>query len=217
MHYSSAIRKPYFYITLLCMFFTGMALHGIGGMSAPHMYDMGLSKAYVATLLSVSGLCLTGSKFLTGFMYDRFGMKITMNICLSCSFVSLFALVCVTNTPIGRALAAVRIVFGAIALPLETVMLPLFASELFGNRSFEKTVGIFSSASCAGFAIGSPFANMCYDIFGNYNVPFILFAFLMLFVTITMQFVLKSAHKDRRLILEEAKTKEASKEEISAI
>ena len=212
MEYSDAVKKKYFYIALLCMFLTGMALQGISGMTTPHMYDMGLSKAYVATLLSISGVCLTGSKFLCGFMYDRLGMKITMNICLVCSFISLAALVCVSNTPIGRAVAAVRIVFGAIALPLETVMLPLFASELFGNKSFDKTVGIFASASYAGFALGSPFANMCYDVFGNYNVPFIVFACLMLFVTASMQFVLKSAHKDRKLILD-AIQEENTKEE----
>ena len=39
--------------------------------------------------------------------------------------------------------------FGAVSLPLETVMLPLFASEFFGNKSFDKTVGIFASASYA--------------------------------------------------------------------
>lgn len=215
MDYSSAVRKKYFYIALLCMFFTGMALQGISGMTAPHMYDVGLDKAFVATLLSISGLCLTGSKFLSGFMYDRLGMKITMNICLVCSFVSLAALVCVSNTPIGRAIAAVRIVFGAIALPLETVMLPLFASELFGNKSFDKIVGLFASASYAGFAIGAPFANMCYDVFGSYNVPFLVFACLMLFVTVSMQFVLRSAHRDRKIILEEAE-KESLPEQVLA-
>ncbi len=212
MDYSDAIRTKYFYVALLCMFFTGMALQGISGMTTPHMYDMGLSKAYVATLLSISGFCLTGSKFLSGVMYDRLGMKITMNICFVCSFISLAALVCVSNTPMGRAVAAVRIVFGAIALPLETVMLPLFASELFGNKSFDKIVGLFASASYAGFALGSPFANMCYDVFGNYNVPFLVFAFLMAFVTVAMQFVLKNANKDRKIILE--KLDEIQKETV---
>ena len=134
-------------------------------------------------------------------------MKIAMNICLVCSFVSLGALVCVSDTPIGRIIAFVRIIFGAVALPLETVMLPLFASELFGNKSFDKVVGIFVSASSAGFALGAPFANLCFDIFGNYNVPFIVFAVFMVFVTITMQFVLRSAHRDRKIILEEAESK----------
>lgn len=209
MEFSEVKKKKYFYLALFCAFLTGMSLQGISGMSAPHMYDMGLSKSYVATLLSVSGIILTVSKFLCGFMYDRKGLKLTMNICLICSFVSLAALVCVSNTPIGRTLAAVRVVFGAVAMPLETVMLPLFASEFFGNKSFEKNVGLFTSSSYAGFAIGAPFANVFYDLFGNYNVPFVLFAALMLFVTISLQFVLKCAHKDRKIILDALKKEKA--------
>lgn len=201
MDYSTAVKKPYFYLALICMMLTGMALQGIGGISTPHMYDIGLAKPYVANLMTISSLCLLGSKFLTGFMYDRTGMKITMNICLFCSFLSLAGLVLITNTPAGKVIALIRIIFQAIALPLETVMLPLFASELFGNKSFDKIVGLFSSASTAGFALGAPFANLCFDLYGNYNLPFIVFAVFMLLVTVTMQFVLRSANRDRKRIL----------------
>lgn len=200
MDYSDAVRKPYFYLALICMMFTGMALQGIGGISTPHMYDVGLDKAFVANLMTVSSLCLMGSKFFAGFLYDKAGIKIAMNICLSCSFVSLIALTLVANTTIGQVIAAVRVIFGAVALPLETVMLPLFASELFGNKSFNKCVGVFTAASTAGFAVGSPLANLCFDLFGSYNVAFIVFGCLMLFVTVTMQFVVGSANRDRRII-----------------
>lgn len=201
MDVKDAVKKPYLYMSLICMMLTGMALQGIGGISTPHMYDIGLAKPYVANLMTISSLCLLGSKFLTGFMYDRTGMKITMNICLFCSFLSLAGLVLITNTPAGKVIALIRIIFQAIALPLETVMLPLFASELFGNKSFDKIVGLFSSASTAGFALGAPFANLCFDLYGNYNLPFIVFAVFMLLVTVTMQFVLRSANRDRKRIL----------------
>ena len=200
MDYSVAKKKPYFYLALLCMMFTGMSLQGLSGIATPHMYDLGLDTDYVADLLTVSSLCLVGSKFFAGFMYDKTGIKVTMNICLSSAFLSLIGLVLISNTPIGRAIALVRIVFSAIALPLETVMLPLFASEFFGNKSFAKIVGIFAAASTAGFALGSPFANLCFDIFGNYNIAFIIFGALMAFVTVSLQIVVRSAHRDRRII-----------------
>jgi len=215
MEYKDVVRKPYFYLALICMTFTGMSLQGLGGISTPHMYDIGLEKAFVATLMTVSSLCLLGSKFLTGFLYDKTGMRITMNICISSSFISLIALVLVSNSPIGKVIAFVRVIFAAIALPLETVMLPLFASELFGNKSFEKVVGIFYAASTAGFAIGAPFANLCYDTLGDYNVPFIVFACLMLFVAVTMQIVLHFAHRDRAVILAEEEARAQAELAIS--
>ena len=209
MDSSEALKKPYLYITLICMTFTGMSLQGLGGIATPHMYDLGMDKQFVANIMTLSNLCLLGSKFFIGFLYDRIGMKLTMNICFVSSFVSLLGVVFMSDTPIGRTIAVIRIVFSSIALPLETVMLPLFASELFGNKSFEKMVGLFASASTTGFALGSPFANVCFDIFGDYNIPFIVFFCLMLFVTVTMQFVLYKANGDKKIILEqEAKKNE---------
>ena len=200
--YSVAIRKPYFYIALLSMFLTGMALQGLGGIAVPHMYDVGLDKSFVAMLVSISGVMLTVAKFTTGFSYDRFGMRVAMNFCFICSFVSVFGLIVLSNTGLGKAIALVRMVLSAFALPLETVMLPLFASELFGNKDFDKFVGIFASASTAGFAIGSPFGNFCYDFFGDYKIAFVIFGIMMVFVTISMQFVLSAAHRDKKIILE---------------
>lgn len=201
MEYSEVVKKPYFYIALVCMTLTGMALQGLGGISTPHMYDIGMEKAFVANLSTVSSLCLLSSKFLTGFLYDKKGMRLTMNICLFSSFVSVTGLILLTNTPVGRVIAFVRVIFAAIALPLETVMLPLFASELFGNKCFDKVVGLFAAASTAGFAIGAPFANLCFDLLGNYNVPFAIFACLLVFVAVAMQFVLTYANRDRAAIL----------------
>ncbi len=202
MDFAIAAKKPYFYLALVCMAFTGMSLQGISGISTPHMYDIGLDKTYVATLMTISGLCLMGSKFLTGFMYDKAGIKITMNVSLFSSFLSLLGLVLISNTPFGRTVALVRIIFASIALPLETVMISLFASELFGNKSFAKILGLFTAASTTGFALGAPFANLCFDLFGDYNVAFIVFACLMVFVTVAMQFVVTLAHRDKKAIIE---------------
>lgn len=200
MDYTTAIKKPYFYLAILCMFFTGMALQGLGGISFPHMYDIGIDVALVATISSVSSILLTVSKFSTGLMYDKLGMRISMNICFFCAFISIIGLILISNTPLGHAIAFIRGIFSSFALPLETVMLPLFAMELFGNKEYEKFVGIFASASTAGFAIGSPFGNVCYDLLGNYNLAFYVFGAMLIFVTVSMQYVLSAANRDRKAI-----------------
>lgn len=79
-------------------------------------------------------------------------------------------------------------VFSVVALPLETVMIPLFASELFGNKDFDKVLGVFIAANYAGYALGAPLGNLCYDVFGSYNVSFVIFGILMIFASVAMQF-----------------------------
>lgn len=202
MEYEEAIRKPYFYVALVCMFLTGMVLQGLGGIAVPHMYDIGMDVDFVAWLVSIGGIALTCTKFLTGFLYDRFGIKFSMNLALICAFVSMGMLAFMENTPLWHGLAVLRTLIGAVATPLETVMLPIFAAEFFGNKPFDKLIGIFVSASSAGFAIGSPFGNLCYDIFGDYRPAFMVFALLMAVSAISLQFVLRSAHRDRKRILE---------------
>lgn len=215
MEYSDIIRKPYFYVALVCTFLTGMVLQGLGGIATPHMYDVGLDIDYVALLVSISGVLLTFTKFLTGYIYDRRGIRLTMNFALICAFLSITVLIFVNNTAFGKVLAFIRIFVNAFAMPLETVMIPIFVVEFFGNKSFEKTVGLFVSASTAGFAIGSPLGNVCYDIFGDYKLAFLLFGALMIVVAISLQFVLRAANRDRKLILD-ALEKKAAEEKSEA-
>ena len=142
----------------------------------------------------------TDIKYLT--LIDKIGIRKTMNICY---ISSLFALVCVTMitpTTLGKTFATVRPIFSAISLPLETVMISVFANEMFGSKSFNNVVGLFSAATTAGFALASPFSQLWDMIFGDYTFAMVSFAVLMLFVSVTMQFVLKSAYRDRKAILE---------------
>lgn len=200
IEFKEVVRKPYFYIALFCMFLTGTTLQGLAGIAIPHMYDVGLDADYVALLISVSSLMLTGTKFLMGFLFDRVGIRKTANISMTCAFVAIFCLVFLSNSPLGQVLAALRIPFNALAMPLETVMLPLFAAEFFGNKSFDKVVGIFVSASTAGMAVGSPLSNSCFDIFGDYKVAFIVFSVSMALVVGLMQYVFIASKKERKVI-----------------
>lgn len=207
MEFSEVKKKPYFYLTLVCMLLTGMSLNGLGEITNLHMYNVGLSKPFVATVATIGSIYLMMSKFLNGLMYDKIGIKKTMNICYFCAFFALGLIAIISNTALGKVIAIVRIFFSGIALPLETVMISIFANELFGNKSFNKVVGLFSAANTAGFALASPFSQLWATLFGSYTFAIISFAIFMFFVTVTMQFVLRSAHKDREIILEELKNK----------
>ena len=81
-------------------------------------------------------------------------------------------------------------------------ILEIFASEMFGDKSFIKVVGIFTAANTAGLALGMPFANMCFDVFGGYSVAFIILAVFMLFAIVFMNLSVNAASRDKRIILE---------------
>ena len=207
MDYADAKKKGYFYIAALCIFATGMCLQALSGIAAAHMKDVGLEPDFVARMVSLQALVMACTKFLTGVSYDKFGMRVTMTICDVAAVIATVLLTLTTATATGMALAAAFAVMVALALPLETIMLSLFAAELFGNRAFPKTMGIFAAVNTAGYAVGNPIANWVFDTFGSYNPIILTFGVIMLAVTIVFQFILSAAYKDRKIILAAAEEK----------
>lgn len=201
MDYSEAKKKGYFYIAALCIFATGMCLQALSGIAAAHMKDVGLNPDFVARMVSLQALVMACTKFLAGVSYDKFGMRVTMTICDVAAVIATVLLTLTSTTAIGMGLAAAFAVMVALALPLETIMLSLFAAELFGNRAFPKTMGIFAAVNTAGYAVGNPIANWVFDACGSYNPIILTFGATMLAVTIVFQFILNSAYKQRKIIL----------------
>jgi MFS family permease len=104
----------------------------------------------------------------------------------------------VTNSPAGQVYAMIYGIFSSLALPLETIMLSLITSDLFGNKSFEKILGIISALNTAGYAVGAPLMNWCYDAYGTY-VPFIWVSVgIMVVVTVMFQFIISASQKERK-------------------
>lgn len=99
--------------------------------------------------------------------------------------------------PYKNIFTTVYLILSSIALPLETVMLSLYAANLFGDHSFDRIMGMFISVNTAGYAVGTPFVNLGFDLTGSYRGVLLLTAGIMLAVTIAMQFVISSAHKLR--------------------
>lgn len=205
--FSRAKIMPYFYVALICIFFTGFCLQGTGGVAKAHMKDMGIDPVYIASVLSFSSLTLACFKFLTGFVYDRLGLRFTSTMCSTTAAIVTFMLAFLNNSPLGMVMALIYCIFKSLALPLETIMLPIYASDLFGERSYEKVLGIFVSVNVSGYALGAPALNLCYDIFGTYKPMLIACAIIMAVVTIVLQYVISKAHAVKKAVeLEGEKT-----------
>lgn len=192
--FASAQKQPFFWLTLLCIFLTGLTLQGVCTSAAAHMRDVGIDAGYIATAVSILSIFLAFSKVLCGFMYDRFGLRVITLFCNVSSVVALTALSLLNDSDTGRLFAVVYAVFCSLALPLETIMLPIFAGSLFGLKSYNQILGFFSAACTAGYAVGIPLINLVYDICGTYVPAFTTLSFVMLLVLVAFQYIISKAN-----------------------
>ena len=193
--------KFYFWGALVCIFFSGFIIQGTSGIAAMHYKDIGFDYSKVKALISFGSLLLAGSKFLTGFFYDKFGLRVASGICTALAVLSSFILAATDgNDSTALVLAIVFTVAVHCAMPLETIMLPIYASDLCGRRSYGKALGLFSSVNTAGYAVSSPVMNLSYDIFGTYKPALLITGFVMTCVLILLQFVISSSSKHKREI-----------------
>ena len=184
---------PLFLTVAVCIFSTGLVLQGVTGVAAAHMTDEGLDKNFIATVLSLHSLAITGSKILHGILYDRFGLRLCTALAMGASVLVMIILITVAAAPVALALAYA--VIAALAIPLETVMIPIYTREFFGDANFAKTLGIFVSINTAGYALGAPLINLSYDVFGSYTVAFVGSAILMGVVLVAMQAAISHKRK----------------------
>lgn len=209
--YKDAIKRPYFYVAAVCVFFTGAALQAVSGVQSAHLKSLDLG-ALVATALSFYAICLAGSKFLAGFCFDHLGLKVTMIACNIAGTLAIFML-CFMPMAAGTVTVFSYEVLLAIAMPLETIMLPLIVADMFGEKEYGKFLGLFVSINTAGYALGPLVTNWVYDAvketginilgftFKGYQPSLFVMGILLALITVTFQFVLNASGKEKKKIL----------------
>ena len=195
-----ARRKPFLYLALINVFFTGFILQGIGNVYAAHLEDTGIDAVFIATLVSILSLVLTLSKLLVGAMYDKLGLAVSVSICQISAVIALVLMPFIAPTDAGRAISVISALLRTFALPLETLAIPLIVNDLFGAKQFDTFLGIFSAVNYAGYAIGSPLINLSYDLTGSYNTGFIICIGIMAVCLTLFLISYRGARKLRREI-----------------
>ena len=177
------------------------------------MRDVGVDEAFVATVLSAHSIALACFKFLTGFIYDKLGLRFTVSMCAGVAVLIMILLTLISASTLGMVAAIAYGILSSLALPLETIILPIYAGDLFGEKSYGKILGIIVSCNVAGYALGAPIVNLCYDLVGNYNVAFYACAGIMLAVLVGLQVVISAAKKEKNKILSALNVAEQNAEE----
>lgn len=200
MSFAEAVRKPYFYVIVLCVYLTGASLQAANGIAAPHMEDCGITGDMVALAVSAHSLVLSCAKILGGISFDRFGLRKTLFVMHFIGALSLLLMAFVTSSAhYGLAMAYETMV--SLAMPLETIMLPLITADLFGDKDYAKMMGIMVAVNTFGHATGEPIASMVYEAVGSYNSILYVYAAVMILVLVLFQLVIKRAGKDRAEII----------------
>ncbi len=195
--YSDALKKPYFYCAAACVFLTAMTQQNCVTCATPNFQDLGFDEGWVSMILSLSSILFSCTKILVGYLYDRFGLRVTTTLSYSCLIGTQLLLLIIDNSPAGKALSLVYCFVYAVSVPLDTVMIPIISGDLFGEHSYAKILGIIAASCTVGCSIGSPVANFCYDIFGSYKFIFTVGLVCASLVLVTMQFVISQANKEK--------------------
>lgn len=194
--FSESLKKPYFYALMICIFVR--MLVSVGGIVTPYFTDVGLDPAFVASAFSMLVIVLAVCKFVIGFIYDKLGLKTAINICLVAGLLANLALFFVTNSMTGKILTISYSVLGAVATPIETVMLPILVLDLFGQKSYNKTLGIIVSVTTAGQALGTPLMNISYDLWNNYMVSFAISMVASVIIVIVLNMAMFASTREKR-------------------
>lgn len=197
------VKKPQFWITLFCCLMYGLIIQSYSGCSSAHFRDVGFDGRLIANILSIHSIFLFIAKTGTGFLFDRFGLRTVLIFSSLCVIGAVFILS--AAEPDAAALPYVYAVVSAFGLPIETIMMPLLARDMFGVRSYAKIMGIIVGIVQLGMCFGSIFTNAWFDRFGSYRVIFNIFAAAMIVITIVMNILITDAHADRKRFKKEQK------------
>ena len=191
-------KKKYFYIAAATVLLFGVCLQGMNSVYMAHLKDVGMSSGFRATVQSIFMLFLTATKLIVGWMYDRFGLPTVMVVCPLAAVIAFIVMTLVAGASLtAMTLAMIFCVLYALALPLETLVVPLIVNDLFGSVSYEKMLGIFSAVNYVGYAVGSPIINLTYDVSGSYKYALWVCAGIMFCGCVAFRFVLKEVEKIR--------------------
>ena len=125
------------------------------------------------------------------------GLRVAVNICFVTGIFARIIPVFITASDTGRVLTLVYNFLISLSGPVETVLLPIIAIDVFGERCFDKTVGIITAITTAGQTLGSPLLSISYDVTNSYNISFVISAVTAAAVFFIMNYALLSSKKDK--------------------
>lgn len=158
------LHKPVFYFACGCVFLSCACMYVTSQMLIPFLKDEGFSAGEAAAIQSMFLLSIGIIKIFCGGLCDRISAKYVAVGCLSGSVIGQL-LLCVGGS---SWIYYVGTLVFSTGLAMTSVMLPLLALPLFGQKPFLNVGGIFLAMASLGNLVAQPVANTLFDRLGTY-------------------------------------------------
>ncbi|MDY4429846.1 MFS transporter [Evtepia sp.] len=165
-----ALRSSIFWSMAVTFFLFSATATIINTNAIPYMTDVGLDPVTAAQMMSLSALGVIIGKLILGAVSDKWGVKPASTAAILCLLVGMVCFLGVEKTALLAPVAT--FVFG-LGNANATVIMPLLASDMIGNRDFGTIFGYASLASALGASAAPLFGSLIYDSTGSYAAAWV--------------------------------------------
>jgi predicted MFS family arabinose efflux permease len=167
--FGEAARMRTFWLLLLIAFLMSTCLQGITIHIAPLLTDVGLTAQGLAVVLATQGALAIAARIGAGYLFDRFFAPYVSLVIFAIAACSAFAL---AGFP-GLVLAIVATMLIVIGSGAESDLIGYLVGRYFGLKNYGQIFGGIYAMFMLGIAFGPFLFGVAYDLWGNYNVPFL--------------------------------------------
>jgi MFS family permease len=164
-----AARMRTFWLMLLIAFLMSSCLQGITIHIAPLLSDVGLSAQGLAMMLAIQGALAIIARVGAGYLFDRFFAPYVSIVIFAVAAASAFAL---AGFP-GLILAIIATILIVIGTGAESDLIGYLVGRYFGLKNYGQIFGGIYATFMLGIALGPFLFGVAFDVWGNYNVPFL--------------------------------------------
>lgn len=164
-----AARMRTFWLMMLIAFLMSSCLQGITIHIAPLLTDVGLSAQGLALMLAIQGALAIAARIGAGYLFDRFFAPHVSILIFAIAAISAFAL---AGFP-GLVLAIIATILIVIGSGAESDLIGYLVGRYFGLKNYGQIFGGIYAMFMVGIAFGPLLFGVAFDLWGNYNVPFL--------------------------------------------
>lgn len=132
----------------------------------------GFSASDAASLIAISGIALTISKFIIGYVFDRWGTRLG-SLVFFILLIGGLALCCVTSQASFAFAACAAVIFG-LGLSLGSVGMSVWSIELSPQGRLVKTIRNFQISFIFGGFFFNFFPGILKDLLGSYVISYVI-------------------------------------------